>query len=83
MKEAFSNLKIIFGIDLILFFFCISGIVQISEKAKLPFGISQSDNQLFITSAQNNRYNFLNNSELIAVDGLRVTSTESVELIQI
>ncbi|MEJ5261053.1 MAG: HAMP domain-containing sensor histidine kinase [Ignavibacterium sp.] len=81
MKEAFINLKIIFGIDLILFFFCLSGIVQISEKAKLPFEISQSDNHIFITSSRNNHYNFLNKTELISVDGLPVTSTESVELI--
>lgn len=81
MKEAFINLKIIFGIDLILFFFCLSGIVQISEKAKLPFDISQSGNHIFITSSQNNHYNFLNNSELISVNGFSVTSTESIELI--
>lgn len=81
MKEAFINLKIIFGIDLILFFFCLSGIVQISEKAKLPFDISQSGSHIFITSSQNNHYNFLNNSELISVNGFSVASTESVELI--
>lgn len=81
MKEAFKNLKLIFGIDAIVFFLCLSGIVQISEKAKLPFNISQSNNHIFITSSNSYQYNFLNNAKLHSVDGISVSNIESVELV--
>lgn len=81
MKEAFTNLKLIFGIDAIIFFFCLSGIVQISEKAKLPFDISQSNNHIFIKSSNSYQYNFLNNTKLYSVDGISVSNIESVELV--
>lgn len=81
MKEAFKNLKLIFGIDAIVFFLCLSGIVQISEKAKLPFNISQSNNHIFITSSNSYQYNFLNNAKLHSVDGISVSNIEAVELV--
>uniref|UniRef100_A0A832DFY4 histidine kinase n=1 Tax=Ignavibacterium album TaxID=591197 RepID=A0A832DFY4_9BACT len=81
MKEAFKNLKLIFGIDAIIFFLCLSGIVQISEKAKLPFDISQSKNHIFIKSSNSYQFNFLNNAKLYSVDGLSVSNIESVELV--
>lgn len=81
MKEAFTNLKLIFGIDAIIFFFCLSGIVQISEKAKLPFDISQSNNHIFIKSSNSYQYNFLNNTKLYSEDGISVNNIESVELV--
>lgn len=81
MKEAFKNLKLIFGIVAIVLFLCLSGIVQISEKAKLPFNISQSNNHIFITSSNSYQYNFLNNAKLHSVDGISVSNIESVELV--
>lgn len=81
MKEAFKNLKLIFGIDAIIFFFCLSGIIQISEKAKLPFDISQSNNRIFMKSSKSSQYNFLNNTKLYSVGGVSVSNIESVELV--
>ncbi len=81
MNEAYVKQKIILVVDSFLFLLCVIGIYQISEKAKLPFEINTRGNALFIKSEPNISYQFLNNSELVAIDNITVSSSEAIELI--
>lgn len=81
MNEAFIKQKIILVVDAVLFLLCIIGIYQISEKSKLPFEIHPEGSTLIIRIEQDSPYHILNNSELISIDNIKVSSPEEAELI--
>lgn len=81
MNEASIKQKIILVVDAFLFLLCITGVYQISEKARLPFEVHPEGNSLLIKTEQPSSYHILNNSELISVDNIKVSSPEEIELI--
>lgn len=81
MNEASIKQKIILVVDSLLFLLCIIGVYQISEKAKLPFEIDTKGIALFIKSEPSSSYHFLNNSELVTIDNITLSSSEAAELI--
>lgn len=81
MNEAFIKQKTILIVDSVLFLLCITGVYQISEKAKLPFDINPKISALIIRTEVNSPYYNLNNSELISIDSFIVNSPEEAELI--
>lgn len=80
-NDAFLRKKIILFADSVIFLLCLTGIYQISEKAKLPFEINPEGKALFIKSEANTPYHILNNSKLISKNRLNVDSPEEIELV--
>lgn len=81
MNEAFIKQKTILIVDSVLFLLCITGVYQISEKAKLPFEINPKESALIIRTELNSPNHILNNSKLISIDNININSLEEAELI--
>lgn len=83
MMKKGNNKIIILIIDILILGFCIFGILQIKEKAGLPLKITHTPNGLFVSEIFEKKYNdyFLLNDKIIAIEGKRVSTIESVEFV--
>lgn len=81
MIEASAKLKYILLVDVLLLILCAAGIININQKANLPFEISGQDllNSIIIT--QNNPYHLSAANNLISINGFKISNDENAEFI--
>jgi len=81
MIEASAKLKYILLVDTFLLILCVAGIININQKANLPFEISGQDSLNSITIAKDNLYHLSSNDKLLSIDGFKISNDENVEFI--
>ena len=81
MIEASAKLKFILFVDAVLFILCVTGLISIDQKAKLPFELTTQDSFLSIQILNSNPYGLSTGDKLISVDGLKVSLVEKTEFI--
>ena len=79
MQEAIKRYRNVLIIDLIIFIFCLIGLVQVAQKAALPFGFSDGGGMV-ISPAGNISPALNSGANLLAIDGYNFDSREELEL---
>ena len=73
--------KKILAVDFVVLLICISGLYQIGEKSDLPVFVSSEDSYLIIDSLKHSKYDYLEGSFIVRINGAEVNSTNSLEFI--
>jgi signal transduction histidine kinase len=81
MIEASAKLKYILLVDVLLLILCVAGVININQKANLPFEISRQDSFNFIIISENNPYNLTSKDKLLSIDGFKISNDENAEFI--
>lgn len=81
MIEASAKLKFILLIDAIIFLLCVTGLISIDQKAKLPFELTEQNSVLTISIHPTNPYGLSSGDKLISIEGFEVNLVEKTEFI--
>jgi signal transduction histidine kinase len=81
MIAASAKLKYIIPVDVLFLFLCIAGILNINQKASLPFEISRQDSFNSIIISENNPYRISSGDKLLSIDDFKITDAENAEFI--
>lgn len=81
MIAASAKLKFILLVDVLLFILCVAGIINIKQKANLPFEISWQDSFNSIIISDNNPYYLTSKDKLLSIDDFIITDAENAEFV--